>query len=92
MRFSLASSSACCSIVDDTFIYNQMTNRYYKLNTTGSFLLNQLQESRSTEELAQLLCDNFSGISLHQGQAVAEHFIETLITAQLVKISPHDCV
>ena len=92
MRYSISVLSACCEIADDTFLFNEKTNKYFKLNTTGSFLLGQLKSARSTEELAQSLSENFSGISPDESEEVVKHFIDTLIEAQLVQISQYDSV
>jgi hypothetical protein len=69
---------------DETILYNPASRRYCVLNRSAAVLWNGLEMPRTEEDLAELLCASFSGVSPDVARADVETTLAELRSLSLV--------
>ena len=71
------------AINDEGFIFNPLTGESWTVNQTGLFILKNLKEGKSQEEIAQLLSQEFD-IDIETAQRDLIDFLDKMRSYKLI--------
>ncbi|WP_456383295.1 HPr-rel-A system PqqD family peptide chaperone [Persephonella sp.] len=71
------------AINDEGFVFDPLTGESFTVNQTGLFILKELKEGKSQEEIVQDLVENFE-VSQEEAERDLVDFIEKLRSYRLI--------
>ncbi|NPA17000.1 MAG: HPr-rel-A system PqqD family peptide chaperone [Aquificae bacterium] len=71
------------AINDEGFVFDPLTGESFTVNQTGLFILKELKEGKSQEEIVQDLVENFE-VSKEEAERDLVDFIEKLRSYRLI--------
>ena len=72
---------------NESVLFQPQTNKFCLLNVTAAFVWDQLGRSLTVPELAQILCDNFDGVSFPDAVRDVKRIVDELLALECLQSS-----
>jgi hypothetical protein len=72
---------------NESVVFQSKTNTFCMLNGTATFIWNQLEQPRTVSELADMLCQQFDGVSLAEAARDVEQAVQQLLSLECLSSS-----